>query len=137
VNEIVLSVPDVSCDHCVMAIESSVGEVAGVSAVAVDLAAKTVRVTGAPDAAAVLDGLEARARRQETPCGDGALVWREWGPPGGGTERPLVLFHGGSGSWRHWVRNITGANFRRGAVDRLVIPGGDAVRILLARSAMA
>jgi pimeloyl-ACP methyl ester carboxylesterase len=56
---------------------------------------------------AALAALEARARRHETPCGDGGtMVWREWGPPGGGTERPLVLFHGGSGSWRHWVRNI-------------------------------
>src|SRR5215212_8169296 len=55
---------------------------------------------------AVLAALEALARRHETPCGDGAMVWREWGPRGGGTERPLVLFHGGSGSWRHWVRNV-------------------------------
>jgi DDE superfamily endonuclease len=30
-----------------------------------------------------------------------------------------------------------GANFRRGAVDRPVISGGDAARILLVRSAMA
>lgn len=42
-----------------------------------------------------------QARRAETPCGEGALVWRGWG-----TGRPLVLLHGGSGSWRHWVRNI-------------------------------
>ncbi|UPY35460.1 alpha/beta fold hydrolase [Sediminicoccus sp. KRV36] len=35
----------------------------------------------------------------------GHLVWREWGP----SDReaaPLVLLHGGSGSWRHWLRNI-------------------------------
>lgn len=67
----------------------------------------------------MLADLEARARRHETPCGDGAVVWREWGPPGGGgTERPLVLFHGGSGSWRHWVRNIE----RLSADRRLVCP---------------
>jgi pimeloyl-ACP methyl ester carboxylesterase len=58
----------------------------------------------------VLAAWEARARRHETPCGDGAMVWREWGPSSGGgaSERrpPLVLFHGGSGSWRHWVRNV-------------------------------
>jgi len=31
------------------------------------------------------------------------LVWHTWGAP----ERPaLVLLHGGSGSWTHWVRNI-------------------------------
>lgn len=36
-----------------------------------------------------------------TPCGDGHLVWRRWGE---GT--PLVLLHGGTGSWRHWAGNI-------------------------------
>lgn len=43
------------------------------------------------------------AERIETPCGGGALVWRCWGPPQG---RPVLLLHGGSGSWTHWVRNI-------------------------------
>ena len=63
--------------------------------------------------------LDERARRHETPCGDGAVVWREWGPPGGGgRERPLLLFHGGSGSWRHWVRNIE----RLSADRRLLCP---------------
>lgn len=51
------------------------------------------------------------ARRAETPCGGGSLVWRAWG-----RGRPLVLLHGGSGSWRHWLRNI--GVFAR---DRLVI----------------
>ena len=41
------------------------------------------------------------ARRLEVPCGDGVMVWRCWG---GG--EPVVLLHGGSGSWNHWVRNI-------------------------------
>ncbi|WP_198369260.1 alpha/beta fold hydrolase [Roseomonas rosulenta] len=58
-----------------------------------------------------LRGMAERARRAETGCGTGALVWRAWG---GG--RPLILLHGGSGSWRHWLRNI--ATF---AADRLVI----------------
>jgi pimeloyl-ACP methyl ester carboxylesterase len=49
----------------------------------------------------LLDRLEASARRTETPCGDGAMVWHEWGE-----GPPLVLLHGGSGSWRHWARNI-------------------------------
>ncbi|MBL6457946.1 alpha/beta fold hydrolase [Belnapia sp. T6] len=48
--------------------------------------------------------LEAASRRIETLCGEGRMVWRVWGEPGGGT--PLVLLHGGSGSWRHWARNI-------------------------------
>ena len=51
--------------------------------------------------AAFLDRLERTARRTETPCGDGTMVWRSWG------EGPdLVLFHGGAGSWRHWAHNI-------------------------------
>lgn len=50
-----------------------------------------------------VETLQARAERTETPCGDGALVWRRWGPAGG---RPVVLLHGGSGSWTHWLRNI-------------------------------
>jgi copper chaperone len=39
-------VPDVSCSHCVSAIEGTVGEVAGVTRVAVDLDRKTVEVDG-------------------------------------------------------------------------------------------
>jgi 2-hydroxy-6-oxonona-2,4-dienedioate hydrolase len=45
--------------------------------------------------------IERLGRRIETPCGDGAMVWRIWG---GGA--PLVLLHGGYGSWTHWLRNI-------------------------------
>ena len=45
--------------------------------------------------------LEAAARRVQTPCGDSTLVWRVWGE-----GRPVVLLHGGAGSWTHWVRNI-------------------------------
>ena len=47
----------------------------------------------------------AQARRLTTPCGAGELVWHAWGEPRAGVP-PLVLFHGGSGSWTHWVKNI-------------------------------
>ena len=50
-----------------------------------------------------VDALRQRARRVETPCGDGTLVWHVWGPA---TAPPVLLLHGGSGSWTHWVRNI-------------------------------
>lgn len=56
-----------------------------------------------PDAFADLRLLQARATRHATPCGEGALVWHRWGTPGGA---PVVLLHGGSGSWTHWLRNI-------------------------------
>lgn len=60
---------------------------------------------------AVLARLDAAARRHETPCGEGRMVWRAWGD-----GPPLVLLHGGSGSWRHWARNI--GHFAR---ERLVL----------------
>jgi copper chaperone len=40
-----LSVPDISCDHCRRTIESALGRLSGVQATAVDVAARTVRVT--------------------------------------------------------------------------------------------
>jgi pimeloyl-ACP methyl ester carboxylesterase len=49
------------------------------------------------------DALLATATRHTTPCGTGDLVWHRWGPAGGA---PVVLLHGGSGSWTHWLRNI-------------------------------
>jgi 2-hydroxy-6-oxonona-2,4-dienedioate hydrolase len=51
--------------------------------------------------AAQVERLAAASRRIETPCGDGVMVWRSWGE-----GEPLVLFHGGFGSWTHWFRNI-------------------------------
>ena len=63
-SEIVLCVPDMSCDHCVRAISSEIAVVPGVDTVDVRLADKTVRVTGtAPEdairAAVVEAGYEA------------------------------------------------------------------------------
>ncbi|HSS64491.1 MAG TPA: alpha/beta fold hydrolase, partial [Gammaproteobacteria bacterium] len=47
--------------------------------------------------------VHAAARRVETPCGDGRMIWHVWGDD----ERPpLVLLHGGFGSWRHWILNV-------------------------------
>jgi 2-hydroxy-6-oxonona-2,4-dienedioate hydrolase len=55
------------------------------------------------EALALLQG----AVRHETPCGAGVMVWHVWGDQTGGSAHPpLVLLHGGSGSWTHWVRNI-------------------------------
>src|SRR5215470_12400217 len=50
---------------------------------------------------AIIEGVAAEAQRIETPCGDGTMAWRVWG---GGP--PLVLLHGGYGSWNHWIRNV-------------------------------
>ena len=45
--------------------------------------------------------LAMQARVDRTPCGDGEMVWRSWGD-----GAPLVLLHGGAGSWLHWLRTI-------------------------------
>src|SRR4051812_9846958 len=53
----------------------------------------------------ILDRLQSQALRYETPCGEGRMVWHLWDRSGGST--PVVaLFHGGAGSWRHWIRTI-------------------------------
>jgi 2-hydroxy-6-oxonona-2,4-dienedioate hydrolase len=67
-------------------------------------------ITAAPDAVrlpAEVQALLENADRLETPCGDGMMAWHVWRPQTLLAARvPLVLLHGGSGSWTHWVRNI-------------------------------
>jgi 2-hydroxy-6-oxonona-2,4-dienedioate hydrolase len=48
-----------------------------------------------------VEGVAAEAARIETPCGDGTMVWHVWG-----SGPPLLLLHGGYGSWTHWIRNV-------------------------------
>ncbi len=45
--------------------------------------------------------VESRAQRFETACGDGSLVWHKWG-----SGPAVLMLHGGSGSWLHWLRQI-------------------------------
>jgi 2-hydroxy-6-oxonona-2,4-dienedioate hydrolase len=45
--------------------------------------------------------LERAGTRRAIRNGSGETVWRVWG-----SGKPLVLLHGGTGSWMHWVRNI-------------------------------
>nr|WP_323745943.1 alpha/beta fold hydrolase [Diaphorobacter caeni] len=49
--------------------------------------------------------LEASATVHRTASANGDIVWHVWGELAAG-DLPLVLFHGGSGSWMHWIRNI-------------------------------
>ncbi|NOU06323.1 MAG: alpha/beta hydrolase [Hyphomicrobiaceae bacterium] len=55
--------------------------------------------------AAIAHNLERQSERHTTPCGAGRLIWRRWraSTP---ANRPLVLVHGGSGSWTHWFKVI-------------------------------
>ncbi len=64
-----------------------------------------------------VEGIAAEAERMETPCGDGTMVWRRWG-----SGPPLVLLHGGYGSWMHWVRNVIPLS-RRFTVYACDLPG--------------
>jgi copper chaperone len=56
-SEILLTVPDMSCDHCVRAISSEVAVVPGVETVDVRLDWKTVRVTGTASEAAIREAV--------------------------------------------------------------------------------
>jgi pimeloyl-ACP methyl ester carboxylesterase len=56
-----------------------------------------------------VEAVVARASRVLTPLGAGSghMVWHGWQPAGGKARGlPLVLLHGGSGSWTHWLRAI-------------------------------
>jgi len=55
----------------------------------------------ADDPAAIVTAVARTARKVRTPCGEGWMVWRVWG-----AGAPLLLLHGGSGSWTHWIRTI-------------------------------
>lgn len=53
--------------------------------------------------AEITAAVAADAEVVRTPCGDGDLVWRRWGKAG---ATPVVLVHGGSGSWTHWIKTV-------------------------------
>lgn len=59
------------------------------------------RIAHQPFVAEPVAALANAAEILRTPCGDGSMVWRRWGQ-----GIPLVLLHGGTGSWRHWAGNI-------------------------------
>jgi len=61
--------------------------------------------------AAIVAAVETGSLLRRTACGAGSMVWHVWG-----TGPALALFHGGYGSWTHWIRNV-----ERLARDRRVL----------------
>lgn len=51
--------------------------------------------------AALISRIDALATPHLSPCGPGSMLWRVLGE-----GRSLVLLHGATGSWTHWIRNI-------------------------------
>lgn len=47
--------------------------------------------------------VQGASRLQRTPMDEGTMAWHEWGSL---DAPPLVLLHGGFGSWRHWILNV-------------------------------
>jgi pimeloyl-ACP methyl ester carboxylesterase len=45
-------------------------------------------------------------QRLATSVGSTQMVWHAMGASTGAASNPLVLLHGGHGSWQHWARNI-------------------------------
>ncbi len=61
-----------------------------------------------PDGRTALEHIDSIARQSKAvrlPMGNGGrMMWHIWGE---GSGKPtLLLFHGGSGSWIHWIRNV-------------------------------
>jgi pimeloyl-ACP methyl ester carboxylesterase len=80
----------------------------------------------------VVAALAARATVSRTAWPGGSIVWRAWG-----VGPPLVLLHGASGAWTHWIRNI-GALAQRFRVLAPDMPGfGDSDSVLEPHSAEA
>src|SRR6185503_21370791 len=77
-----------------------------------------------PDGRTALETIEsiaATSRAIRVPMGNGGtMMWHIFGEGSG--KPPLLLFHGGSGSWIHWIRNV-GPLSQRYTVYAADLPG--------------
>ncbi len=69
----------------------------------------------------VLSALSQHARHHWTDQADCAMAWQQW-PASSADATPLLLVHGGFGSWNHWVSNIEALS-EHYAVWTLDLPG--------------
>ena len=69
----------------------------------------------------LIQSVVSQAERVELQTSGGRQVWHVWHRDAEG-QPPLVLLHGGSGSWTHWVRNVEGLSVDR-AVWAIDLPG--------------
>ena len=88
-------------------------------------------VTDEVSAQAWVEQIAHDATLHHTPCADGTLPIRYWPAlnTDGDADAPVLLIHGGAGSWTHWIRNIQSLRQRR---DVIVpdLPGlGDAATL--------
>ena len=67
----------------------------------------------------VLNSLQTRAERIDVVVNGVQQTWHVWNRT---HPQPLVLLHGGSGSWTHWVRNIDALS-QQHAVWAMDLPG--------------
>lgn len=55
---------------------------------------------------AEIQRLDALSTHHDAVWRDTSVRWRRFDPAAATTAPPLVLLHGGHGSWMHWIRNI-------------------------------
>ncbi|QEA13519.1 alpha/beta fold hydrolase [Comamonas flocculans] len=85
-------------------------------------------MVGQPEAVVRLQA-QARCVRSPLAGSGGAIVWHVWADRRGG-HAPLVLLHGGSGSWTHWLRNIEALASSGREVWAVDLPGfGDSAAV--------
>jgi 2-hydroxy-6-oxonona-2,4-dienedioate hydrolase len=66
-----------------------------------DFAKTASAATAQVSPAEFIAAIERASVRRATQDGSGEVVWRIWG-----RGDPLVLLHGGTGSWMHWMLNV-------------------------------
>lgn len=70
------------------------------------------------EARAVIARVDALSTHHDIEQAGVRIRWRRFGPADGGAHPPLVLLHGGHGSWMHWLRNAEALSAERAVAAR-------------------